>query len=114
MARKKEVRMSSYVSRGNMLIGDGKTLEAMKLMADGLSYYSKRVLKAITPYATADAALIVCALRHIADEVERENPASKPLGEYLEKHVKKPSLQQEEKIVKPNKWPEGQNGGGEE
>ena len=52
-------RMSSYVERGNKLIAEGKTKEAMNLVSHGLQYYSERVINSISPYAKADAGLIV-------------------------------------------------------
>ena len=35
-------RMSSYVDRGNKLIAEGKTPEAMKLIERGLQHYSEK------------------------------------------------------------------------
>ena len=35
-----EKRMSSFVDRGNKLIAEGKTKEAMKLITQGLQHYS--------------------------------------------------------------------------
>ena len=55
MKRFKEVRMRSYVSRGNELIANGKEKEAMSLVEDGLRYYSNNIIKSISPYSTADA-----------------------------------------------------------
>ena len=40
-------RMSSYVDRGNKLIAEGKTKEAMNLVSHGLQYYSERVINSI-------------------------------------------------------------------
>lgn len=82
MAFQKE-RMSSYVDRGNKLIADGKMPEAMKLVEKGLQYYSEKIINAISPYAKADAGLIVLVLRHLADEVERGNPGAKELIKLL-------------------------------
>lgn len=103
MAFKKE-RMSSYVDRGNKLIADGKTQEAMRLVEKGLQYYSEKIINAISPYAKADAGLIVLVLRHLADEVERGNPGAKELAEGMEKCVKKPALTESEKIRKANRY----------
>ena len=41
-------RMSSYVERGNKLIAEGKTKEAMNLVSHGLQYYSERVIDSIS------------------------------------------------------------------
>ena len=102
MAFQKE-RMSSYVDRGNKLIADGKTPEAMKLVEKGLQHYSEKIISAISPYAKADAGLIVLVLRHLADEVERSNPGAKELYEGMKKCVKAPSLTEIEKVKKANR-----------
>lgn len=99
-----ERRMSSYVDRGNKLISEGKTPEAMKLVERGLQYYSQKVIDAISPYAKADAGLIVLILRHLADEVERGNPGAKELYEGIKKCVNTPSLTEIEKVRKANRY----------
>ena len=96
-------RMSSYVERGNKLIAEGKTKEAMNLVSHGLQYYSERVTNSISPYAKADAGLIVLVLRHLANEIEKNNPGAKELADGMEKCVGKPSLQEIEKIKKSNR-----------
>lgn len=96
-------RMSSYVERGNKLIAEGKTKEAMNLVSHGLQYYSERVINSISPYAKADAGLIVLVLRHLANEIEKNNPGAKELVDGMEKCVGKPSLQEIEKIKKSNR-----------
>ncbi len=102
MAFQKE-RMSSYVDRGNKLIADGKTPEAMKLVEKGLQHYSEKIISAISPYAKADAGLIVLVLRHLADEVERGNPGAKELYEGMKKCINAPSLTEIEKVKKANR-----------
>lgn len=91
-------RMSSYVERGNKLIASGKTSGAMKLVERGLQYYTDKIINAIFPYAKADAGLVVLVLRHLADEVEKNNPGAKELYEGMKKCVNAPSLTQVEKI----------------
>lgn len=54
--------MSSFVDRGNKLIAEGKTKEAMKLITQGLQHYSDLILRALTPYSESDAGLLVFAL----------------------------------------------------
>jgi len=83
-------RMSSYVERGNKLIAEGKTKEAMNLVSHGLQYYSERIINSISPYAKADAGLIVLVLRHLANEIEKNNPGAKELADGMEKCVGKP------------------------
>lgn len=96
-------RMSSYVDRGNKLIAEGKTSQAMKLVERGLQYYSENIINAISPYAKADAGLIVLVLRHLANEIERGNPGAKELAAGMEKCVNKPALTEIEKIRKANR-----------
>lgn len=98
-----EKRMSSYVDRGNRLIADGKTKEAMKLVSKGLQYYAERVLNSISPYAKADAGLIILVLRHLACEIETKNPGAKEFAEGMEKCVIKPDLKEIEKVRKANR-----------
>lgn len=96
-------RMSSYIDRGNMLISNGKTHEAMKLVERGLQHYSEKIINAISPYAKADAGLIVLVLRHLADEVEKGNQGAKELYEGMKKCVNAPSLMEIEKVKNANK-----------
>ena len=97
-------RMSSYVDRGNKLIANGKTQEAMKLVERGLQLYTEKVINAISPYAKADAGLIVLVLRHLADEVERGNLGAKELYEGMKKCVNAPALSEIEKVRKANRY----------
>lgn len=96
-------RMSSFVDRGNKLIADGKTPEAMRLIERGLQHYSEKIINAISPYAKADAGLVVMVLRHLANEVERGNPGAKELAEGMEKCVNKPALTEIERVKKANR-----------
>ncbi len=96
-------RMSSFVERGNKLIAEGKTPEAMKLIEKGLKYYSENTIGALSPYAKSDAGLIVLVLRHLADEVEKNNPGAKELYEGMKKCVVVPALYEKEKIKKANR-----------
>ncbi len=102
MAFKKE-RMSSFIDRGNKLIAAGNTPKAMKLVENGLKHYTNKIINAISPYAKADAGLIVLVLRHLADEVEKGNPGAKELYEGMKKCISAPSLVENEKIQKANR-----------
>lgn len=99
----KEERMSSYVDHGNRLIADGQTSKAMKLVEKGLQYYSEKIINAISPYAMADVGLIVLVLRHLADEIERDNPGAKELYEGMKKCVSAPHLSEIEKVKTANR-----------
>ncbi len=96
-------KMSSFVDRGNKLIAEGNTPDAMKLITRGLQYYSENIIGALSPYAKSDAGLIVLVLRHLADEVEKSNPGAKELYEGMKNIVNAPELKETEKIEKPNK-----------
>ncbi len=96
-------RMSSFVDRGNKLIAEGKTPAAMKLITRGLQYYSENIVGAISPYAKSDAGLIVLVLRHLADEVEKNNSGAKEFYEGMKKCVVAPPLNEIEKVKKANR-----------
>lgn len=98
-----KARMSSYVDRGNKLITEGNTQKAMKLVTDGLQYYSENIINSISPYAKADAGLIVLVMRHLADEIERGNPGAKELAGGMKKCVNMPPLTEIEKVKKANR-----------
>ena len=55
------------------------------MLSEGLNYYSKNIIKAITPYATADAGIISMVLRNLADGIEENNPGAKELRMWVEK-----------------------------
>lgn len=61
-----------------------------------------KILKAIQPYAKADACMLVLILRHIADEIERNNPGTKEQVEVLKKAVVLPTIEEIEKVKRPN------------
>lgn len=79
-----------------------KQTEAAKAVSDGLQYYSNNVIKAISPYAAADAGMIAVVLRHLADEIESKNVGAKEFAEWLDKHTKKPPLTETQVAKKPN------------
>lgn len=91
---------SSFVTRGQELIAKGNTREAMKLIARGLQDYSDRVLEALSPYPAEDAGLVVLVLRHLADEIERNNPGAKEFYEGMKKCVVCPPLEEIQKVKK--------------
>lgn len=100
--RRKEL-MQSFVARGNQLISDGNTVQATVIVTKGLQHYSEKILKSITPYAKADAGLLVIALRHIANEVEKNNPGTKEFVAGMSECIIFPDLKEIEKIKKPNR-----------
>ena len=97
-------KMSSFISRGNTLISEGKTQEAMRLVERGLQYYTQRVIDAVSPYAKADAGLIVLVLRHLANEMENNNPGAREFSQGMEKIISKPKLSEIEKVKKANRY----------
>lgn len=72
--RIKEKRMKSFVSRANVLTQAKKQAEAAKVVNDGLQYYSNNAIKAISPYAAADAGMIVVVLRHLQHRNNKDDP----------------------------------------
>ena len=98
----RETRIQSFVTRGNELIAKGEVKKAMDLVEKGLKTYTEKVVSAISPYAKADAGLVSLVLRHLADEIEKNNPGAKELREGMWKIVKRPELNETEKVKKPN------------
>lgn len=100
-------RMASYVDRGNeILTRKGKTKQAMRqserMIEKGLQYYSEKILKAINPYSLSDSGLVVIALRHIADQIERKSGAEEFVKK-LSKCLDFPEVSVKEKSKKPNR-----------
>lgn len=102
MRRIKEKRMRSYVLRARKLVQEGKHKEGAEMLSKGMNYYSKNIIKALTPYATADAGIISMVLRNLADDIEKNNPGAKELRMWAENNTVKPELKETIKIKKPN------------
>lgn len=75
---------------------DGVELNGKKIME------AKNIIKALTPYATADAGIISMVLRNLADGIEKDNPGAKELRMWTENNTTKPELQETIKVKKPN------------
>ena len=86
----KEKRMQSYFLRVKKMLQEGKNKEGAEMLSEGLNYYSKNIIKAITPYATADAGIISMVLRNLADGIEENNPGAKELRMWVENDTTKP------------------------
>lgn len=95
-------KMSSFVDRGNKLIAKGKTHNAIKLMLRGFQYYSEKIIGSLSPYAAADAGMLVIVLRHIADQIEKKNPGAKEFAEEMSKILVFPELDEIERIQNAN------------
>lgn len=102
MRRIKEKRMQSYVLRARKLVQEGKNKEGAEMLSKGMNYYSKNIIKALTPYATADAGIISMVLRNLADDIEKNNPGAKELRMWAEKNTVKSELKETVQIKKPN------------
>lgn len=86
----KEKRMQSYFLRAKKMVQEGKNKEGAEMLSEGLNYCSKNIIKAITPYATADAGIISMVLRNLADGIEENNPGAKELRMWVENDTTKP------------------------
>ena len=86
----KEKRMQSYFLRAKKMLQEGENKEGAEMLSEGLNYYSKNIIKAITPYATADAGIISMVLRNLADGIEENNPGAKELRMWVENDTTKP------------------------
>ena len=50
----KEKRMQSYFLRAKKMLQEGKNKEGAEMLSEGLNYYSKNIIKAITPYGCVE------------------------------------------------------------
>ena len=82
--------MQSYVLRARKMVQEGKNKEGAEMLSEGMSYYSNNIIKALTPYATADAGIISMVLRNWADGIEENNPGAKELRMWVENDTTKP------------------------
>ena len=107
-------RMRSFVAKGNQIMQDvpedanerikhKATKSAIREVENGLKYYSDKVIGAISPYAMADARLVVLVLRHLADEVERNNPGAKEFYDGMKNNLVCPALDEITKAKEPNR-----------
>lgn len=97
----KKERMASYVLRADDMMKSGFPDEAKKMLSYGMKYYSKKVINAISPYASADAGLLSFTLHTLANEVEASQPGSKELRIELERITEGALSKSAEKIQKP-------------
>ena len=109
-----EKRMRSFVTKGNQIMQNvpenanertkhRATKKAMREVENGLKYYSEKIIGAISPYSAADAGLVVLFLRHLADEVERNNPGAKEFYDGMKDNIIAPSLHETTRVKKPNR-----------
>lgn len=101
MRKIKEKRMQSYVLRARKLVQEGKNKEGTEMLNDGMNYYSKNIIRALSPYATADAGIVSMVLRNFADDIEKNNPGAKELRIWVENNSTKPELKEEIKVAIP-------------
>lgn len=106
-------RMRSFINSGNKIMQDvpdnadertrHKAIKkAIREVENGLKYYTEKIIGAISPYSAVDAGLLVLVLRHIADEVERNNPGAKEFYDGMKDNLVSPSLSEQTKVQKPN------------
>ncbi len=72
------------------------------MLSEGMNYYCKNIIKALSPYATADAGIISMVLRNLADDIEKNNPGAKELRMWAENNTIKSELKETIQIKKPN------------
>ena len=102
MRKTKENRMQSYVLRARKLVQEGKNKECTEMLCKGMNYYGENIIKALSPYATADAGIISTVLRNFADDIEKNNPGAKELRIWAENNTVNSELKETIKIKKPN------------
>lgn len=95
MQRKGNMLNRSYFARSDECMAKNDTKKAMNIMCEGITDYSNRIIRALTPYPTKDAGLLVIALRHLADQLEKNNTGAKELYDGLKDILIKPELKEE-------------------
>ena len=96
-------KREGFVTKGNRQIQNGDTPGAQQTIIKGLDHYSNQILEALNGYPADDAALIVVSLRNLADGIQKQNPASKVLIDYINKNFKNPEISIDEKVEKTKK-----------
>ena len=82
------------------LIEEKRTPEATIVVVDGLNDYQNRIIKALNRHPVADTALVVVALRNLADSLEEQEPSCKGLVDWLNETATKPEFQNSKRIEK--------------
>lgn len=96
-------KKEGYVTKGNRKIAEGRTAEATQIVIDGLNDYQNRIISSLNGYPADDAALIIIALRKMADNLESNNPQSAGLLKWLNENVTPPKFQNTTKVEKTKK-----------
>lgn len=82
-------KREGFVTKGNRQIQNGDTPGAQQTIIKGLDHYSNQILEALNGYP--------------ADGIQKQNPASKVLIDYINKNFKKPEISIDEKVEKTKK-----------
>jgi hypothetical protein len=96
-------RTHSFVIEGKRKMAEKSTDKAMVCIIRGLQYYSGKILKALSPYSESDAGLVVISLRHIADQIEKNNPGTKEYVKEMSKCLVFPDIEEIQKVQKANR-----------
>lgn len=97
--RKKGLRRSeSCVDKALTYLQKGQTDDASYLMITGANRYSERIMRAIYPYPASDAAVVVWSLRNLADQIEKNNPTSKGLIDFLAENMHGPDMVEQQRF----------------
>lgn len=96
-------RKEAFVIKGQRQIQEGKPEAGLYTVAEGLDYYSERILNALNGYASEDSALVVSVLRNLASSIEEQNPDGKALTEFINKNFESPGLSIQKKVYKTRK-----------
>ena len=96
-------KKEAYVTKGMRLIEEKRTPEATIVVVDGLNDYQNRIIKALNRHPVADTALVVVALRNLADSLEEEESSCTGLVDWLNKTATKPEFQNSKRIEKTRK-----------
>lgn len=93
-------KKEGYVTKGQRKITEGRTPEGVQVVLDGLNDYQNKITACVNEFPKNDAALIVTALRALADFIENDTPSCKPLIAWIKGNVKPPMFTDTNKELK--------------
>lgn len=96
-------KKEGYVTKGQRKIMEGRTPEGVQVVLDGLNDYQNKITACVSGYPRNDAALIVTALRVMADNIENDNPSCKPLIAWINGNIKPTQFTNTSKELKTKK-----------
>ena len=92
--RKKRPIEQPFIPRAFKLMIEKQDYEGgYKLLVEGARAYFLRFQRALNPFPTDDAALLIHLYRHMADGLEQNDPKAAAMAAELKKYLKLPPIE---------------------